>query len=320
MALRPQLALSETFNDLNVYRQHLPVYGSYKLDGIRALDVPDPATSLQYMASRSLKPIKSSYAQGLALPEYNLFDGELLSKPKELPEGQTIYSSTFSDVMTHGCTEPIDWWIFDWADPWLSEDHKGKIKYVDRLNIVKETLAKHPHPDIHVLEQRILETPEDIAAMEKEALDLQFEGLIIRRMDAPYHCNRSSFKQGYLMKIVRVLQSDAVIEDITEMMHNDNEAKIDARGFTTRSSHQDNKTGLGMLGAFMARDAHGLFEGNVWKCGMGPGVDHAFREDIFKNWPRDKGRMFKYTYKPYGTKYLPRQPKWIGWRDPTDMG
>lgn len=304
---RPMLALSETY-DFEVYRPHLPLLGSYKLDGIRALQKNGR------MTSRSLIEFKSSYCHTICREVYEHFDGEMLIKPRELPLGETIYHATFSAVMTHGAQEAIDWWVFDYAHMLTPS-----FTYADRLEHIKELTEDNPHPDIKVLEQRLLQTPEDMAAMEKEALDSGFEGLIVRRPDAPYHCNRSSFKQGYLMKIVRTLSSEAEIVDITEMMHNENEAKIDARGYTKRSSHQGNKTGTGMMGAFLCRDIHGKFGDNVWKCGIGDGMDHAFRDDVLRNWPRDKGKIFTYTFKPYGTKVAPRQPNYKRWRDRIDL-
>lgn len=305
---RPMLAFPDTPEDLRAYEVHLPLLGSYKLDGIRAVKKGGR------LVSRTLKPSPSAYAQTLALEPYEHFDGELLIKPRELLEGQTVYSETYSAVMTHSCQEPLDWWIFDYSAVELN------LPYLLRMPHYQSILERHPHPDIKILEQRWLNTIEEIAAMEKEALDNAYEGLIVRRPDAPYHCNRSSWKQGYLMKIVRTLSSEAEVVGITEMMHNENEAVIDARGFTKRSTHKANKTGSGMMGALLSHDIHGLFGDNIWKCGIGEGVDHAFREDVMRNWPRDKGKIFTYTFKPYGTKDAPRQPKFKWWRDPSDIG
>lgn len=304
---RPMLALSETPADLNDYERHCPLYGSYKLDGIRALGYSGT------MVSRSLKPTPSKYAQEIAKVTGHLYDGELVIKPKPLPEGETIYHATFSAVMTDDCMEPLDWWLFDYA---YAEQH---MPYSERRDILIQSVGAYPHPDIKILEQRLLQTPAEIAAMEQESLDLGYEGLIVRRPDAPYHCNRSSWNQGYLMKVVRVLTSEAEITGFTEMMHNDNEAKLDARGYTKRSQHQENKRGAGMLGAFYCKDIHGLWDGAEFKCGIGEGMDHAFREEVFKNQDRYMKRIFTYSYKLYGSKNLPRQPKWKVWRDPRDM-
>lgn len=307
---RPMLAYTDTPDDLREYEPHLPLLGSYKLDGIRSLQLE------MRMASRSLKPIPSAYAHTICHMGYEGFDGELLIKPRELPPGETIYHATFSAVMTHGCTEPLDWWIFDYADVYFATSLRGKMAYEERYHKLKAALDLRSHVDVKLLEQRLLRTPEEIGAMEKEALDLGYEGLIVRRPDAPYHCNRSSWKQGYLMKVVRVLSGEARVKGFYEMMHNDNEATIDARGYTVRSSHQANLRPAGMLGGFHCQD---IKTGIEFKCGLGEGLDHATRKYIWEHQPEFLDRIFTYTHKPYGTKDKPRQPKWKGWRDPIDM-
>src|SRR5256885_796960 len=102
---RPMLAC-ETPEDLESLAPFFPMYGSYKLDGIRAI-VRDGV-----LVSRTLKPIPSAFCQDWfsSLPEG--VDGELLV-PKQ--HGPTIYHDTYSAVMTHGSREPVDFWIFDLA-------------------------------------------------------------------------------------------------------------------------------------------------------------------------------------------------------------
>lgn len=310
-AFSPLLAYSDTPDDLRAYEPHLPLLGSYKLDGIRGInklvvDVPEC-----YMASRTLKPLPSAYAQKLALPAYLLHDGEMLIKPGTvIHEGETIMGATYSAVMTRGCNVPLDWWLFDYAD--ISPE----LTYERRYDIIQNTVATNPHPDIKVLEQRFLRTIEDIAAMEKEALDLDYEGLVVRRPDGRYKYGRSTWPQGWLMKVVRVLKSEARIIGFVEMVHNDNEARIDPRGYTVRSKHQANMRPAGMLGKFLCTDVK---TGVEFKCGNGDGLDHALREEIWRNQEKYLGRIFTYSYKPYGEKDKPRQPKWLGWRDPMDM-
>lgn len=312
----PMLAYSDTPDDLREYAKHLPLLGSYKLDGIRGVNLPSSALcDKRYIASRTLKPLPSKYAQGLALPEYSLYDGEFLIKPGPLGEGETVMGATFSAVMTHGCTTPLDWWLFDYTDIHSSCVH-APLPYTDRLMIVQDMLSDRPHPDIKVLEQRLLETPEQIAAMEKEALDLGYEGLIVRKPNGLYRRGRATWNQGWLMKVVRVLTSEAEVLGFEEMMHNDNIATIDARGYTVRQKLSVNMRASGMLGKFLCRDVK---TGVEFKCGNGDGLTHQLREEIWRNQEKYLGRFFKYSHKPYGMKEKPRQPKWLGWRDPMDM-
>jgi DNA ligase-1 len=286
---------------------HFPLLGSYKIDGIRALHRGGQ------LVSRSLKPIPSAWAQKyFADPEVELdgFDGELVSV--KVPPGNTLFSQSYSDVMTHGAMEPLNWLIFDIATP----DNRS-APYSERHAAIREYIGSfYEGIGVKVLEQRRLETIEDVLAMEQEALDLGHEGLIIRRMDSPYKWGRSTFKEGYLIKLVRVLTSEAEVIGFEERMHNANVPTVDARGYTKRSSSQENLSGLGTLGAFWVRDH---VSGAEFKIGTGDGWTDAFRLEVWQNQARYLGRLLKYRFKPCGTKDLPRHPVGIGWRSPDDM-
>ena len=67
--------------------------------------------------------------------------------------------------------------------------------------------------------------------------------------DGPYKCGRSTVREGYLLKLKRFADGEAVILGCCEQMHNANAAQQDAFGRTKRSSHKDNKIGKATLGA-----------------------------------------------------------------------
>jgi DNA ligase-1 len=152
--------------------------------------------------------------------------------------------------------------------------------------------------------------------MEQEALDLGHEGLIVRRPDGRYKQNRSTLKEGLLIKVARRLTSEAEVIGFKEMMHNNNEAFLNEVGYTKRSKHQENLVGTGMLGAFVVRD---LKTGVEFDLGNGEGLDHAARKAFWSRRLFMLGSLVKYSYKPYGTKNKPRQPLWLGPRSPDDM-
>jgi hypothetical protein len=144
--------------------------------------------------------------------------------------------------------------------------------------------------------------------------------LIARDPNGLYLGNRSSLKQRNMIKIVRKIRFECMIEDMEPMERNNNEATIDARGLTVRSSHKENKEILPLMGRFKMRR---LSDDVIFWCGTGQGLDHPLKEDIFKNWPRDKGKIVTVESKPYGEKAAPRQPSLladlVGWRSPIDM-
>lgn len=298
---RPMLAC-ETPEDLNLLKPHFPMFASYKIDGIRAI------VRNGVLVSRTLKPIPSKYAQQFATPELEGFDGELLACK---PVGPTIYHDTFSVVMTHGCMEPMGYWVFDN----VIDTSPCIFRLVHTSKRLVDYKVKYPdRPCPQFLEQIEVRSVDDILELETRALDLGHEGLIVRRRDAPYKCGRSTLREGYLVKIARTLNSEAVIVDMEELMHNDNPQQVSALGLSKRSSHIDNLRPAGMMGALIVKDVK---SGAQFK--IGTGFDQETRLHIWRSRDHFIGKYVKYKYKPYGTKELPRQPSFLGFRDPIDM-
>ena len=86
---------------------------------------------------------------------------------------------------------------------------------------------------IHV--QKEIRTPEELAAYESKITDLGYEGLIIRDPFAPYKFGRSTVREGFLLKVKRFVDSEAVVIGIEEEMYNGNEAQTNASIKTTPS-------------------------------------------------------------------------------------
>ena len=295
------VVLSDDLNFLEPYAVHLPMLGSYKIDGIRAINRGG-------LVSRTMKSIRSAFAReqfGSGL--YEGLDGELIVPPTAVREADTLYHATESAVMTVNDRSPLLWMVFD---KWNASG-----TYIDRQLAFQEQIDANPHEYIRILEQRLLVTLADIRVMEEEALSAGHEGLILRRPDRSYKQGRSTFKEGGIIKLARRVMFEAEIIGFNEMMHNDNEATTDARGYTKRASHQTNLRPAGMLGSFVARH---LRTGVVFN--LGGKMDHTFRKYVHEHQSEFLTRIARCSSKPYGEKDLPRQPSWEGWRDPADMG
>lgn len=290
----PLLAYSET-PSWDYFAERMPWLLSFKLDGIRAIKLPDK----EKLVSRTVKPFPAAFPHQFACPCYDGLDGELVVCRQQ---GPTIYHDTYSAVMTQGSMEEVNWWIFDLVNT--------DIPYSERQRLIRTTLLEYPHPNICLLEQRRVETIDDMMAYEQEALDSGYEGLIARDPEGMYRYNRSSLKQRNLIKIVRKVRFEVIVEDMVEMMKNNNEPILDVRGYTVRSSHKANLVPTGMMGTLICRrlDTNIVF-------GVGTGFDHALRKHIFDTWPAFKGVIGTVECKPYGEKDLPRQPSWIGLSD-----
>lgn len=295
--------LDEAMSELRT-STHYPLYASFKYDGIRGLN------NRSRVVSRSDKPLPSGYIQQeFASPLYEGFDGEFV--PQVLRPG-LVYKDAFSAVMTHGCTTPVDWHIFD---------HHTNVSwpFEKRYELLQERLVAVGKSNIKLIEQRLCRNWGELLEYEKVALDLGFEGLVVRRRDAPYKYGRSTGPQQYLMAMVRIAKSECEITGFYEGLSNTNVAVIDSRGYTTRSKHLAQMVGKDSLGGFNVRDIHYGWEFNI---GVADGLDHAGRLEVWQNQSKYLGRVSKYKYKPYGMDAVPRQPVmlWGEWRSPLDLG
>ena len=289
---RPMLA--GTLTDMGTL--NFPVIATPKIDGIRCLKIDGN------IVSRSLKPIPNRHISSFlesALPEGA--DGEIVV-------GSTFQDST-SGVMSVDGTPNFTYHIFDLYDmKW------GYLQRLDALGYWEKTIGSIHRPTIQVVPAMFIKTIEQLLKYEKKQLLAGFEGVMVRSPDGPYKCGRSTEKEGFLLKIKRFADSEAVVIGFEEQLKNNNPKTTNELGLSKRSSNQAQKVPSGTLGKFIAKD------GDVEFCiGTGVGLTAAMRQHIWDNRPLFLGRTIKYKFQKCGTKDAPRLPIFLGFRDPLDM-
>lgn len=284
---KPMLA-----TDAELDKLRFPLLASPKLDGIRAV------VRGGVVYSRSNKPIPNRWVQD-KLCHLEHFDGELIVGE---PTSKSVYRDTTSHVMSHDKEDfDLRFYVFDHIETM-------QLEYTGRAKKIKgggATVFKH--------EQRLLIGMDALLAYEEMCLELGYEGLILRDPNAPYKCGRSTVREGYLLKLKRFMDAEAVVIGFEERMENLNEARTNELGRTSRSSHKENKRGRGDLGALLLRTPEGV----EFACGTGF-VD-AERAEIWANRDRILGSVAKYKFFPVGVKEAPRHPVFLGWRMKEDM-
>ena len=285
MTFRPMLA-----TDADLDKLRFPLLASAKLDGVRAV-VRDGV-----VFSRSNKPIPNAHVQKL-FGKYTHFDGELIVGD---PTSKACYRDTISGVMSVDGEPDVKLYVFD---------HVGEPSHL--YNFRAERLTKSKHVVVH--EQVMCLTLEDILKYEEQCLDAGYEGLILRDPNAPYKQGRSTVKEGDLLKLKRFVDDEATVIGLEERMHNGNVATVNELGRTARSSHKENKSGRGDLGALLLRHSSGI----EFSCGTG--FTDGERGEIWANRDRYLGQLAKYKHFPVGAKDLPRHPVFLGWRDRRDL-
>lgn len=288
MNIKPMLAAKFDANKIM-----FPCLGSPKIDGIRS------AIHEGNSRSRSMKLLPNIHLQReFGRKELNGLDGEFVIGS---PMDPNCFRKTVSVVMSKD--KPIDdlsLFIFDYI--------YGKDTFKERFL----HLLSVKHDRIHVIEQVPIGNMEELLTYEQQCLSLGYEGIMLRDPLATYKYGRSTVKEGKLLKVKRFLDSEAIIVGMEELLHNNNEAKINELGLSSRATLKENKSKADTMGALVVEDINTGVRFNI-----GTGFTAKERYDI---WTSDSiGKMVKYKYLPIGGKDKPRHPVFLGFRDRIDM-
>ena len=167
---------------------------------------------------------------------------------------------------------------------------------------------------LHLVAHGSAESPEQLLDCERIYLAAGYEGMMVRSLDGPYKNGRSTEKQGYLLKVKRFTDSEAEIIGYTELMHNNNDAKVGVLGYIERSHKQEGLTPAGVLGTIVVKDVKSGVEFEI-----GTGFKMQEREQFWLHKDELIGLTVKYKYMEHGMKDKPRHPVFLGFRSQEDM-
>ena len=292
MPFKPMLATA--IEDVSTLK--FPLMASQKLDGIRA------TVQGGVLLSRSLKPIPNKYIQEMFADLPEGLDGELILDD---PFAEDCYRKTVSVVMSDGkAAVGVTFHLFDRFE---------NVGFKSRFDLLSATVD---HPFTKIVHHVTVPTLAALELFEMKLLERGAEGVMLRSLDGPYKNGRSSLKEGYLLKLKRFKDCEARIVRLDERQHNENVAFTNELGRTARSSHQENKTGMGTLGALEVIGINGDYSGVTFR--VGTGFDDEMRQLMWDD-PKTMGRVVKVKYFPIGCKDTPRHPVFVGFRDKRDM-
>lgn len=273
-----------------------PVLATPKLDGIRCLVLRGEPVS------RSLKPIPNEYVRHVLKQWSHViekFDGELV-----VPEKR--FNEISSAIMSRDGRPDFRYKVFD-----IVMD----LHYTGRIDWLKHMYNNYELPGIvEPLFPRMIMNKEELEAYEELCIAEGHEGVMIRHPYGPYKYGRSTTKEGWLLKIKRFEDSEAVIVGFEELQRNNNPEFTGELGQAKHSSCQYGMVAGGTLGALVVKD---LKTGVMFN--IGTGLNDDIRETIW--YLRDKylGRIIKYKYQPHGSVDKPRSPVFLGFRHEDDL-
>ena len=276
----------------SLHRLRFPVLATPKLDGIRCLKINGRALT------RSFKPVSNDFIRSWIesqLPDG--LDGELI-----------VRNATFNETAGHVGRESGEpdfvFHVFDYVNEACDVPYACRMQELARLPEFERVVKVLPIE---------ISTMAALAEYEERCIAEGYEGVMVRTPESPYKCGRSTENEGFLLKIKRFEDAEAVVLDCIEGMSNLNPAEKDAFGRTKRSSCKDNKVGRGTLGAFLVRDVATGIEFRL------SGFDAAMAASIWANRDAVLGRTVKFKHQPSGAKEAPRFPKFIGFRETWDL-
>jgi DNA ligase-1 len=287
MIVKPMLSASLDEVDLSSLRY--PLLASPKLDGIRCLLINGVAFS------RNMKPIRNEFVQAWANDKHG-FDGELIVGSST---GPNVLGFTQSGVMSKEGYPDFTFHAFDVfnaPNPFAERyEQLMKIGYMDRFDPVL-------HAEIR--------NAQDLSDFEEDCLDLGYEGVMVRDPYGPYKNGRSTLREGFLMKLKRFTDGEAVVVRLEEGRHNANILQADELGRAKRSHSILNLVPNGTVGTLIVSDPK-------WgELRVAPGtMTHA---DRCYYWERPQflvGKTIHWRSFCYGIKDKPRFPRFYGLRD-----
>lgn len=274
---------------------------SYKYDGIRCI-IKDGIP-----ISRSGKVFRNKYIQKIAkeMPNDYIFDGELF-----IGNGTDSFSNNTSGIMTTNKELPdIVYMIFDIAHEDNAMSRYNRI--ISKMDFYPKWCSIAP---------KVLTNSFSVyLAFYEVAMKKGYEGVMIQLADGKYKNGRSTLKEKYLIKTKEINDEEAIVIGFTELTKNLNESKKDELGYSKKSSAKDSIIKQNSLGSLICvtKDSKIFEDGIEFK--IGTGFTEKMRKEIWENRDSYVGKIVKYSSLSIGVKDAPRNPSFIGFRDPDDM-
>lgn len=287
---------------------YLPLYGSYKLDGHRAVVMPDGR-----ILTRSAKPHPNrnlpAFLRDLILISESCglsFDGELCDTSVPFNELQSMLRDSSASL-----SGGLRFYVFD-ALRWGEEERTFEA----RQHVLKGIIKSHMPDNVILLEQVLHRTPSGIEAHYTRALNQGYEGLILRGGESEYKHGRATFRSGsmYKLKAFDTIDAKVIGYEQRKQLKDDAPDERNELGRKKRT-HKAEHYGLAdTVGCLRVRDELG----RTYTCGWGRGWTDERKLELWRKIDECIGKWVEVSYMPFGTHELPRMPRVIRFRDDKD--
>lgn len=328
-------------------RIQYPVLVSAKYDGVRA------GVQNGVLVSRAQKPIPNKFTQMLfGRKELEGLDGELVvDSPvaRDAAGNSTVFNITTGALRRAEGRPEVTFYVFDrfaHMDVTLFKEptpiHPSFLFFKARYTQLQKDLpklarplARWPHyanpnqlvPCLQLVEHYACDSLVSVEGYEEQFIGEGFEGLMGRSPYGPYKQGRATMREGYLWKLKRFEDAEAVVIGAEEQLHNNNLHTLTRAGKAVRSTHKAGMQRTGLLGAFIVRGLNGPFKGVEFNVGIGFSLPQ--RKELWqriRNYTgapkpptKSAGLLMNmricYKYQPCGSMAKPRVPVFKGFRN-----
>jgi DNA ligase-1 len=287
-----------------------------KIDGVRGYN-PNGV-----LFSRNLKPHANRFTTiFFSKPEYEGYDGELAAQDERHP---SLCRLTTSALNTQNGSPFMLWHIFDYVTA-----DTISLPYRDRYRIMqarlKEQQSRGLCGQLRVVPYVVCHSLDEIEAAHNHNMELGYEGSCIYDPNQKHKEGKSSPTHGGVVRIKDFIDFEAEILSYSEAQENLNEQTRNELGNLVRSSHKENKIGLGMVGNINARAIDDVFDlydtsklliakGQEFTSGPGE-MSHEDRVKFFLHPELFVGEVGTFKFFPKGQKDKPRFPIFKTLRD-----
>lgn len=281
-----------------------PLWGSPKLDGIRALTVGGEllTSKMKLVPNGRVRALFDTLPDGL--------DGELILGD---PQAANTFQRTSSVVMSSVNVDREDvsdirYYLFDY----FGMPSAGYLARWEHLESRALKLGKYlGWKRVHLILPTRLDSYESLRVYEDAQLRLGYEGVVLRAERGIYKEGRSTRREMYSMKRVPTETFEMRVVGVEERMTNTNALGVDERGYAKRRKLKSGMRPTGMLGALV-----GVYRG--MECRVGTGFTGRERIDLWNKRESLVGLLAKCKSKGTGALDRPREPVFLGWRDKRD--
>lgn len=183
-----------------------PVLASGKLDGVRCLIFAGEPLG------QMMTPIINDHVRN-ALSGLPALDGEITVGH---PTDGAVWGRTMTGLMRQDGKPDFTFWVFD-----TFADALVKAPYKERLRIIEQQTSQLDLPFVKPVSHTLCHSYGQVVTLERHALQLGFDGLILRSPTLPYRFGVVGSNQEHMIKLKRWTVCYGTLVDIVEEVQRD---------------------------------------------------------------------------------------------------